>query len=266
MSKKIKRIPFKTQKNNPQLEMFQTKKSGAPTQPEHRTTAPEVKRQRKPDNIIAQIIELFKRADWKKRLLLPFVLIAGLIAAIIQKIAQMFKRTDAIGRVALLLVPVLAVVLVLTFWHSDEVFTEESGMPVNWEAVTDAWAAEAGFEKRYKLTDVERFLIASVVTAEAEGEPYAGKVAVAQCILQMCEDDDLVPYDAIQKYDFSKNRPDPCEDALEAVQAVFDFGHVASKEPIKYFYAPARVKSDWHESQDYVLTINGHKFFKEAKK
>lgn len=63
---------------------------------------------------------------------------------------------------------------------------------------------------------------------------------------------------------YSRWRPEPCEEALEAVQAVFDFGQVASTEPIKYFYAPARVVSDWHESQVYVMTINGHKFFKEA--
>ena len=63
------------------------------------------------------------------------------------------------------------------------------GTPVNWQALTAAWAAEAGFEKRYDLTDAERWEIASAITAETEGEPFAGKVAVAQCILQACEDD-----------------------------------------------------------------------------
>ena len=55
------------------------------------------------------------------------------------------------------------------------------------------------------------------------------------------------------------------EETLEAVQAVFDFGHVASDEPIKYFYAPARADGRFHESQEYVMTINFHKFFKEAE-
>lgn len=45
---------------------------------------------------------------------------------------------------------------------------------------------------------------------------------------------------------------------------MFDFGQVATSEPIKYFYAPALVSGEWHETQVYVLTINGHKFFKEA--
>lgn len=141
---------------------------------------------------------------------------------------------------------------------------EPGGTPVNWQETTTAWAAEAGMEKRYDLTDGERWEVASVVTAEAVGEPFAGKVAVAQCILQTCEDEGLRPSEALVVFGYSDNRPDPCEEALEAVQAVFDFGHVASAEPIKYFYAPARVTSKWHESQVYVMTINGHKFFKEA--
>lgn len=47
--------------------------------------------------------------------------------------------------------------------------------------------------------------------------------------------------------------------------AVFDFGHVATSEPIKYFYAPELVASLWHESQVYVMTINNHRFFKEVQ-
>ena len=36
-----------------------------------------------------------------------------------------------------------------------------------------------------------------------------------------------------------------------------------TEEPIKYFYAPARCTSDWHESQVFVLEHGNHKFFKE---
>lgn len=135
---------------------------------------------------------------------------------------------------------------------------------INWEALTNAWAAEAGFEKRYELTDAERLIVAQVVEAEATGEPYAGKVAVAQCILQACEDDGIRPDVAVRKYGYSSRRPEPSQESLDAVQDVFDFGHYASTEPIKYFYAPDRTTSSWHETQIYVMTINGHRFFKEA--
>lgn len=143
-------------------------------------------------------------------------------------------------------------------------FNNGDGTPVSWQELTDAWAREAGFEKRYELTDAERWEIASVITAEAEGEPLAGKVAVAQCVLQTCEDEGIRPSEVFAKYSYAKRRPDPTWEALEAVQAVFDFGEVATSEPIKYFYAPAIASGSWHETQVYVLTINGHKFFKEA--
>lgn len=124
---------------------------------------------------------------------------------------------------------------------------------------------EADIEKRYELTEAERWEIASVVTAEAEGEPYEGKLAVAQCVLQACEDDGIRPAEALIEYGYSSYRPEPCEEALDAVAAVFDFGQVVTDEPIKYFYAPKITSGDWHETQVYITTINNHKFFKEAK-
>ena len=145
------------------------------------------------------------------------------------------------------------------------VFIYGEGCPVNMEALTDAWAAEAGFEKRYTITDIERYELASAITAEATGEPFAGKVAVAQCMLQACEDDGIRPLEALERYEYSSRRPEPDSEALEAVGAVFDFGYVVTHEPIKYFYAPDLASSEWHESQVYVLTINNHKFFKEAQ-
>lgn len=139
------------------------------------------------------------------------------------------------------------------------------GTPISWQHVTNDWALEYGVEKCYELTDAERLLVAKVVEAEAKGEPYAGKVAVAQCILQACEDDGIRPDEAVKQYGYSTERPNASQESLDAVQAVFDFGEVAVSEPIKYFYAPDKTESEWHESQVYVLTINGHKFFKEAE-
>lgn len=141
----------------------------------------------------------------------------------------------------------------------------EDGAPISWQHVTNDWAMESGMEKRYELTDKERLTIAQVLEAEAAGEPYAGKVAVAQCILQSCEDDSIRPDVAVKKYGYSSERPTASQESLDAVQAVFDFGEVVTTEPIKYFYAPDNTKGKWHETQDYVLTINGHKFFREAK-
>lgn len=103
-----------------------------------------------------------------------------------------------------------------------------------------------------------------MLTAEAGGEPFAGKIAVAQCITRPARTKGSGRTKCCCVYAYSKRRPEPTQEALEAVQDVFDFGIVATTEPIKYFYAPALVDSEWHESQIYVMTINGHRFFKEA--
>ena len=117
---------------------------------------------------------------------------------------------------------------------------------------------------RYELSDAERTVVEQVVMAEAGGEPYDGQVAVAQCILAACEKDGIAPSEAVEEYGYTSNRCEPSESVVEAVSSVFDRGDTAVDEPIIYFYAPDRVKSSWHESQVYVITIGNHRFFKEG--
>ena len=136
---------------------------------------------------------------------------------------------------------------------------------IDMEALASAWAAEAGFEVRYTLTDAERYEVAQIVTAEAAGEPLAGKMAICQCILQACEDDGIRPAEAAERYLYATRRPEPTDEALLAVTYVFDFGLMVTTEPIKYFYNPDMVESDFHESQRYILTINKHRFYAEIK-
>ena len=117
---------------------------------------------------------------------------------------------------------------------------------------------------RYELSDAERTVVEQVVMAEAGGEPYDGQVAVAQCILAACEKDGIAPSETVEKYGYTHNRCEPSESVVEAVSSVFDRGDTVVDEPIIYFYAPDRVKSSWHESQVYVITIGNHRFFKEG--
>ena len=117
---------------------------------------------------------------------------------------------------------------------------------------------------RYELSDAERAVVEQVVMAEAGGEPYDGQVAVAQCILAACEKDGIAPSEAVEEYGYTHNRCEPSESVVEAVSSVFDRGDTVVDEPIIYFYAPDRVKSSWHESQVYVITIGNHRFFKEG--
>lgn len=229
------------------------KKTGSPTQPGYRSSSGRRRRRRKPRTIIHRAASLFKNYHR------PLILTAVVIVAVIVLTRCTAPREEPATTEAAAIETVTAAPTPPTYY-----FNSGDGTPVMWQEMTDAWAREAGYEKRYELTDAERWEIASVITAEAVGEPYAGKVAVAQCVLQMCEDEGIRPAEVFAKYGYSKRRPEPSWESLEAVQSVFDFGQVATSEPIKYFYAPALVSGEWHETQVYVLTINGHKFFKEA--
>lgn len=230
------------------------KRSGHPSQPGSRTG--NRKTTRKPKSILYRVRRFCKRLNWKRigGLVITTVVIVFAVRGAVSTFSGHSKSTTEPAATSS---PVAEESQSYVFYYKD-------GQAVNWEDVTDSWAAEAGFRKRYSLTDAERLEIAQVITAEAGGEPFAGKIAVAQCILQTCEDEGIRPDEVLRVYAYSKRRPDPTQEALEAVQDVFDFGIVATTEPIKYFYAPALVDSEWHESQIYVMTINGHRFFKEA--
>lgn len=119
---------------------------------------------------------------------------------------------------------------------------------------------------RYALTAAERDTVERVVMAEAGAEPYEGQIAVAQCILNACELEDMRPDEIVTEYQYTDNRPDPTDEVKAAVSAVFDDGETVTDAVILYFYAPALVDSEWHESQSYVMTIGGHRFFEEGKR
>ena len=117
---------------------------------------------------------------------------------------------------------------------------------------------------RYRLTADERELICEVVMAESGIEPFDGKMAVSQCILNACEKTGKRPVEIVAEYGYTDRRGEPNAETREAVAAVFDAGETATDREILYFYAPALCQSLWHESQTYVCTIGGHRFFGEA--
>ena len=117
----------------------------------------------------------------------------------------------------------------------------------------------------YPLTDEERDTVERVVMAEAGGESYEGQMAVAQCILNASTLHDLRPDETVEEFKYTGWRPEPTEEVKQAVAAVFDDGATVFDRDVLYFYAPAICRSTWHEAQDYVTTIGGHRFFKEAK-
>lgn len=116
---------------------------------------------------------------------------------------------------------------------------------------------------RFYLSASERDTVERVVMAEAGGESFEGQVLVAQCILNAAEKRGVEPSEAVVLYSYTKSRPDPTQRVKDAVAAVFDRGETVVDEPILYFYNPALVTSDFHESQIFVIEEGGHRFFAE---
>ena len=114
---------------------------------------------------------------------------------------------------------------------------------------------------RYYLTADERELICEVVMAESGIEPFDGKMAVSQCILNACEKTGKRPAEIVEEYGYTDLRVEPNAETREAVAAVFGAGGAVTDHEILYFYAPALCQSLWHESQTYVCTIGGHRLF-----
>lgn len=120
-------------------------------------------------------------------------------------------------------------------------------------------------EVRYALTDTERDIVERVVMAEAEGEGYDGQRLVAQCILNTAEAQGIRPDEVVlAPGQYAAPTEYASEMVMDAVSAVFDRGDMVTDEPIRWFYAPRYVTSQWHESKEFVLEYGGHRFFKEA--
>ena len=111
----------------------------------------------------------------------------------------------------------------------------------------------------------ERGLLERIVMGEAGGEGFLGQALVAQCIRDalVYKDIDSVQ-DVITKMKYSGSLDKkPTEEVKRAVSYIFDEGKNAVQHRILYFYAPKIVKSKFHESQNYIYSHKGHKFFDE---
>lgn len=108
--------------------------------------------------------------------------------------------------------------------------------------------------------------ICKVVMAECGHEPYNGIVAVAQCFKNAMKRDDLTAYETVKVYGYTSNRKTPNNAVKRAVAGVFCHGKGVTEEEILYFYNPSICSSSFHESQDFVIEIGNHRFFKRKGK
>ncbi len=145
--------------------------------------------------------------------------------------------------------------------HKDVQLSLPKARPEQPDSESEEPEPEPEPEPYFALTDSERSEIEQVVMAEAGGEPYEGQVAVAQCIRDTAIRDGLTVAEVIIEYKYTPDRKEPSESVQRAVRAAFDDGESVI-DTAYYFYAPALVKSKWHEAQEFVAEIGGHRFFR----
>lgn len=124
------------------------------------------------------------------------------------------------------------------------------------------------YKSPINLTEDDRWFIECVVAGECAYEPYEGKLAVAQCYFNAMIKSGLSAREVQKVYGYvawndrlDKQNPKMYIEVMDAVHDIFDVGQFVTETPILFFYAPALCDSPWHESQNYAMTIGGHKFF-----
>lgn len=113
----------------------------------------------------------------------------------------------------------------------------------------------------FYLSSYERRVAECIVMGESGSEPYKGQLMVAYCILNACKKDGLQPSEVRKVYKYSGWNTNPTKSVKRAVSSIFDHGHRPVNDTPLYFYAPKYCNSSWHETQRYITTIGGHKFF-----
>lgn len=114
-------------------------------------------------------------------------------------------------------------------------------------------------------SNVDINLLAQIVHAESKGEPYAGKVAVANVVLNRVVSpgwpDTIreVIYQPKQFQPVSNGaiHNTPSEDSLRASQEAIQ---THEYEPVYYFYNPDIASSKWIFSRETVKEIGNHRF------
>lgn len=122
------------------------------------------------------------------------------------------------------------------------------------------------------VSSYEKNLLARLVHAEAQGEPYAGKVAVATVVLNRVNSPlfpntvkDVILQKVSGHYAFTPVQNgqinDPADlDSIKAVNEALAFRGMGKGS--LYFYNPVTAKSGWVFSRETTVTIGHHRFAK----
>jgi len=171
-------------------------------------------------------------------------------------------------------------------WCPDRTYTEDGIMMVPLTAVArafgftwvwDDWtiymerhtgSIEPG-EEYYSADDV--WWLSKIIHAEAQGEPFNGKIAVGEVVLNRVASDEFpdtiyaVIFDRTHGVQFTPTvngaiHAEPGLDSIIAAKLVLDGARIGNE--LLYFLNPVMAVSTWiPENRDYYMTIGCHDFY-----
>lgn len=113
----------------------------------------------------------------------------------------------------------------------------------------------------YPITAEDRRVLECIVQGESGGESLEGKMWVATCLLNAMKREGGASASFVRKqYQYAGWSENVSDDTIRAVSRVFDDGEI-THDTVLWFYAPKYCTSSWHESQQFVAEIGGHRFF-----
>lgn len=122
-------------------------------------------------------------------------------------------------------------------------------------------------KKEEPKIDNKTYLLAQLISAEAKGEPYNGKIAVGNVVLNRVNHDqfpDTIKEVIFQKGQFSPvsngaiyNEPD--SESLQAAKEVMNGKKVVGDKAL-YFYNPDTSTSSWIFTRTTLKDIGNHRF------
>jgi N-acetylmuramoyl-L-alanine amidase len=122
-------------------------------------------------------------------------------------------------------------------------------------------------KKEIKTIDDNTYLLAQIIHAEAKGEPYNGKLAVGNVIMNRVNHSsfpDTIKGVIFQKGQFSpvsdgsiNNKPN--EESIKAAKEVISGKKIVGNQAV-YFYNPNTSTSNWIFTREVVTKIGNHAF------
>ena len=123
-----------------------------------------------------------------------------------------------------------------------------------------------------EISDNDRYVVECVVAGEAGGHSYPLMKAVAQCMaismdMRQMSADEVRQEHQYHGYNPKLEQTDPYAWAMvcSAVSEIFDDGNFVVYEPIEYFYNPSYGGGDFHEKMDFIIEIEGVRFFRDVE-